>query len=127
MLRKKMFRDMLQNKSQFITIFLMVLIGIMVYVGIESYMNGMTKTAEVFYKDNNLQDLNVLGANLSKDDLEKIKSINNVNNAERKLVVTAIDADNKDKTYLTSFIESNDISKFYVFSGEGFDVNKMGR
>ena len=121
MLRKKMFRDMLQNKSQFITIFLMVLIGIMVYVGIESYMNGMTKTAEVFYKDNNLQDLNVLGANLSKDDLEKIKSINNVNNAERKLVVTAIDADNKDKTYLTSFIESNDISKFYVFSGEGFD------
>ena len=73
MLRKKMFRDMLQNKSQFITIFLMVLIGIMVYVGIESYMNGMTKTAEVFYKDNNLQDLNVLGANLSKDDLEKIK------------------------------------------------------
>ena len=64
MLRKKMFRDILQNKSQFITIFLMVLIGIMVYVGIESYMNGMTKTAEVFYKDNNLQDLNVLGANL---------------------------------------------------------------
>ena len=126
MLRKKMFRDMLQNKSQFITIFLMVLIGIMVYVGIESYMNGMTKTAEIFYKDNNLQDLNVLGANLSKDDLEKIKSINNVNNAERKLVVTAIDADNKDKTYLTSFIESNDISKFYVFSGEGFDVNKKG-
>ncbi len=126
MLRKKMFRDILQNKSQFITIFLMVLIGIMVYVGIESYMNGMTKTAEVFYKDNNLQDLNVLGANLSKDDLEKIKSINNVNNAERKLVVTAIDADNKDKTYLTSFIESNDISKFYVFSGEGFDVNKKG-
>ena len=34
MLRKKMFRDMLENKSQFITIFLMVLIGIMVYTGI---------------------------------------------------------------------------------------------
>ena len=42
MLKKKMFRDIKQNLSQFITIFLMVLIGVMVYVGIEAYMDGMT-------------------------------------------------------------------------------------
>ena len=34
MLNKKLYRDILKNKSQFITIFLMVLIGVMVYVGI---------------------------------------------------------------------------------------------
>ena len=126
MLRKKMFRDILQNKSQFITIFLMVLIGVMVYVGIEAYMNGMTKTADTFYSENNLQDLNVLGAGFTEDDLSDIKKIDNVNNAERKLVVTGIDADDKDKTFLVSFIESNEISKFYVMSGEGFDYTKKG-
>ena len=125
MLKKKMFRDIKQNLSQFITIFLMVLIGVMVYVGIEAYMDGMTSAADNFYKNNNIQDLNVMG-NLSNKDLDKIKSLDNVKDAEKKLVVNAIDKDDKDKTYLLSFIDSNNISKFHIMDGEKFDVNKKG-
>lgn len=125
MLKKKMFRDIKQNLSQFITIFLMVLIGVMVYVGIEAYMDGMTSAADNFYKNNNIQDLNVMG-NLSYKDLDKIKSLDNVKDAEKKLVVNAIDKDDKDKTYLLSFIDSNNISKFHIMDGEKFDVNKKG-
>ena len=125
MLKKKMFRDIKQNLSQFITIFLMVLIGVMVYVGIEAYMDGMTSAADNFYKNNNIQDLNVMG-NLSDKDLDKIKSLDNVKDAEKKLVVNAIDKDDKDKTYLLSFIDSNNISKFHIMDGEKFDVNKKG-
>lgn len=125
MLKKKMFRDIKQNLSQFITIFLMVLIGVMVYVGIEAYMDGMTSAADNFYKNNNIQDLNVMG-NLSDKDLDKIKSLDNVKDAEKKLVVNAIDKYNKDKTYLLSFIDSNNISKFHIMDGEKFDVNKKG-
>ena len=125
MLKKKMFRDIKQNLSQFITIFLMVLIGVMVYVGIEAYMDGMTSAADNFYKNNNVQDLNVMG-NLSDKDLDKIKSLDNVKDAEKKLVVNGIGKDNKDKTYLLSFIDSNNISKFHVMDGEKFDVNKKG-
>ena len=125
MLKKKMFRDIKQNLSQFITIFLMVLIGVMVYVGIEAYMDGMTSAADNFYKNNNIQDLNIMG-NLSDKDLDKIKSLDNVKDAEKKLVVNAIDKDDKDKTYLLSFIDSNNISKFHIMDGEKFDVNKKG-
>ena len=125
MLKKKMLRDIKQNLSQFITIFLMVLIGVMVYVGIEAYMDGMTSAADNFYKNNNIQDLNVMG-NLSDKDLDKIKSLDNVKDAEKKLVVNAIDKDDKDKTYLLSFIDSNNISKFHIMDGEKFDVNKKG-
>lgn len=125
MLKKKMFRDIKQNLSQFITIFLMVLIGVMVYVGIEAYMDGMTSAADNFYKNNNIQDLNVMG-NLSDKDLDKIKSLDNVKDAEKKLVVNAIDKDDKNKTYLLSFIDSNNISKFHIMDGEKFDVNKKG-
>ena len=121
-----MIRDILHNKSQFLTIFLMVLIGVMVYVGIESYMDGMIQTADTFYTENNLQDLNILGTNLTIDDLNKVKKIDHVNDAERKLVVTGIDASKDDKTYLISFIESNNISKFYVVDGVEFDANKKG-
>ena len=61
MLNRKMFRDIMKNLSQFITIFLMILIGVITYSGIEAYMDGMTKTGENFYSNNNLQDLNILG------------------------------------------------------------------
>lgn len=42
MLRKKCWRDILKNKAQFLTILIMVTIGVMVYAGIEAYMDGMT-------------------------------------------------------------------------------------
>ena len=57
MLIKKMFRDIRKNLSQFITIFLMVMIGVMAYSGIKAYMDGMSKTSETFYTENNLFDL----------------------------------------------------------------------
>ena len=124
MLKRKMFRDIKKNLSQFITIFLMIMIGVMVYYGIEAYMDGMTKTRDKFYSENNIQDLNVIGTNFTQDDLETIKNLENVKDAERKLSVTGT-TDN-DKTLLLNFIESNNISKFYVLDGEKFDVNKSG-
>jgi len=123
MLKRKMFRDICKNLSQFITIFLMIMIGIMAYSGIKAYMDGMTKTADKFYTENNLQDLNVIGY-LNYDDLDAIKKIDNVADAELKLSINAT-TDN-DKILLLNFIESNNISKFYVLDGEEFDYNKSG-
>ena len=108
MLRKKMIRDIKQNLSQFITIFLMVFIGIMAYSGIESYMEGMKQTANNFYTQNNLQDLNVMGA-LSKENVETIKQIDNVKNAEGKLNISTVLDNNNDITLSMNFIDSNEI------------------
>ena len=126
MLRKKMIRDILNNKSQFITILLMVMIGVMVYAGIEAYMDGMNETALRFYTDNNLQDINVLGKSFTNDELDDIKNIDNVKDAERKLVLNMVSNDDSDKSYLVSIIESNNISKFYVDDGISFDKDKSG-
>ena len=123
MLKRKMFRDIRKNLSQFITIFLMIMIGIMAYSGIEAYMGGMEETRDKFNSENNLFDLNVMGY-LNHDDLNNIKKLDNVKDAELKLSVTAT-TDN-DKTLLLNFIESNNISKFYVFEGEEFDASKSG-
>ena len=123
MLNKKMYRDIKKNLSQFITIFLMVMIGIMAYSGIEAYMNGMKKTSNKFYTENNLQDLNVMGQK-KKNDLDKIKKLDYVKDAEAKLSITGL-TDN-DKTLLINLIESNNISKFYVVDGEKFNKDKSG-
>ena len=49
MLKRKMIRDIRNNLSQFITIFLMIMIGIMAYSGIKAYMDGMKNTSDRFY------------------------------------------------------------------------------
>lgn len=125
MLKKKMIRDIKQNLSQFITIFLMVFIGVMAYSGIESYMTGMKQTADNFYGEYNLQDLNVMGL-LSKGNIDTIKQIKNVNDAEGKLNVSTVLEDNNDITISMNFIEENKISKFYIVEGKEFDANTKG-
>ena len=125
MLRKKMIRDIKQNLSQFITIFLMVFIGVMAYSGIESYMEGMKKTASNFYGDYNLQDLNVMGV-LSEKNINTIKEIDNVKNAEGKLTISGVLEKDEDITISMNFIEENEISKFYIVEGEKFDITKKG-
>ena len=123
MLNRKMFRDIKKNLSQFITIFLMVTIGIMVYETMLSYSGAMQRSGDKYYADYNMFDLNAYGENFTKDDLDKIKTLDNVKDAERKLSVRGT---SKDNTLEINFIESNNITKFYVLDGEGFDVNKSG-
>lgn len=125
MLRRKMVRDIKQNLSQFITIFLMVFIGVMAYSGIESYMEGMKQTANNFYGDYNLQDLNVMGA-LSEKDLDTIENIDNVKDANGKLTVSSVLENDSDVIISMNFIEENNVSKFYVFEGEEFNLDTKG-
>lgn len=102
----------------------MILIGVMAYSGITSYIGGMSKTKDEFYTNNNMFDIELIGNNFTNEDLEKIKSIDNVNDAERKLSIKGTTTD--DKVLLLNFIESHNIFKFYLFDGISFDVNKSG-
>lgn len=124
MLKRKLFRDIKNNIAQFITIFLMVMIGVMAYSGIEAYMDGMQRSIDKYYKENNIFDLVVTKDNFTKEDLDKINNISDVSLAERKLSLYA--KTNDDKILLVNFIESNEISKFYVHDGISFDKTKDG-
>lgn len=124
-LTKKLFRDMRKNKMQFITIFLMVFLGVFVYAGIHAYMDGMQKSGDIYYENNNLQDIWISGKSFSSEDLEKVKSLPNIKDAERQLTINTIYKE-KELDLQTNFIESNNISKFYVIDGEGFDKEKSG-
>ena len=126
MLNRKMFRDIKFNLSQFITIFLMVFLGILAYSGIRAYMDGMAVSGENFYNQNNLHDLVAVGENFSDEDLEKIKNTQHVINAERKLTITGSMVYKEDRTLQLNFIESNEIAKFYVVDGIQFDKEKNG-
>ena len=85
MLFLKMLRDVRKNFSQFLMIFLMVLLGTAACSGIDGYIQGMQSAVDRFYEDGRLQDLNIRGA-LSEEDLKKVSEFDGVQKAEGKLV-----------------------------------------
>ena len=85
MLFLKMLRDVRKNFSQFLMIFLMVLLGTAACSGIDGYIQGMQSAVDRFYENGKLQDLNIRGV-LSEEDLKKISEFDGVQKAEGKLV-----------------------------------------
>lgn len=126
MLLKKLFRDVKGNISQFITIFLMVFLGVFVFSGIHSYIDGMTSSAQKYYKNNNLQDIWLMGTNFTIDDLNTIKDLDNIKDAERLLTIETTVSDFKNVSLETNFITENNIAKMHIVEGEKFDKDKNG-
>ena len=89
-------------------------------------MDGMDKSADKYYKDNNFQDIWLSGENFSNEDLEKVKNTENVKDAERLLTINTELENKEDVTLETNFIETNNISKMYVVEGEEFSKDKKG-
>lgn len=125
MLKKKMIRDIFKNLSSFIAIFLMILIGVCAYTGIESYMIGMSDSAKDYYKKNNLQDLNIYGK-FNNSDLNKIKNMKYVKDAEGKLTLKVDNNTFKNHKLSLNFIDTNNISKLYIVKGDKYNKNKDG-
>ena len=125
-LDKKLFRDVKNNKSQFITIFLMVFLGVFVFSGIHCYMDGMKFSGDEYYEANNLQDIWIQGENFDEEDLKQIKEIENVKDAERMVTLRSSLEEDKDIIFELNYIETNNISKMALIDGEEFSKDKDG-
>ena len=138
MLNKKILRDIWKNKSQFITVFLMVFLAVFAFAGVHAYMDGMKASSKVYYNNQNLQDIWLTSENFKTDTIDEIKKIDNVKNAERLLTINANvnDAErfinpntNKKLSDLViecNFIETNEINKMYLIEGEEYSKEKNG-
>ena len=138
MLNKKILRDIWKNKSQFITIFLMVFLAVFAFAGVHAYMDGMKESSKIYYEKQNLQDIWLTSENFKSEKLEEIKKIDNVKNVERLLTINAnvIDCErfinpdtNKpisDLVIECNFIETNEINKMYLIDGEEYSKEKKG-
>ena len=138
MLNKKILRDIWKNKSQFITIFLMVFLAVFAFAGVHAYMDGMKESGRIYYENQNLQDIWLTSQNFTEEKLNEIKNIENVKNAERLLTIRANVADSErftnpdtnkkisDLVLECNFIETNDINKIYKVEGDDYSKEKSG-
>ncbi len=138
MLNRKILRDIWKNKSQFITIFLMVFLAVFAFAGVHAYMDGMKESSKIYYENQNLQDIWLTSEDFTEDKLKEIKKIDNVKKVERLITINAnvndserfINPDNNkpisDLVIECNFIETNDINKMYLIEGEEYSKDKIG-
>lgn len=126
MLFRKMLRDMKLHKTQFISIFLMSILGVFIYAGISSEWYGLKTTVNKYYKDTNMANVWVYGKGFTKDDSDKVAGVKGVTGVERRLTLSSI-ADFKNKPELKLyFVEKNEISKCKLVKGTDFSLDKDG-
>ena len=121
MLKKKLYRDLRQNMSQFIVIFVMVMLAVLAFSGVHAYMDGMRVSSEEIYDEYNLADMWLSGEGFSKEDMEKVRANENVSAADRRLTFQGNLEGRDDVTLEMNFLESNDVCRMYVFDGSAFD------
>lgn len=126
MLIRKMWRDLLKNKTQFISIFLMSMLGMLVFVGIDAESSGGAEAANAYYKQYNLSDIWIQGAGFSDDDVRTALKVTGIKNVEKRLALTGT-AEKYDNAYFyINFMDSNDINKLMLYEGEPFEAEEQG-
>ena len=126
MLFKKMLRDMRTNLTQFVSIFIMSILGVLVLTGIHAEWYGMKTETDRYYQENKLPSLWMMGRDYSQEDLEQVRSLDKVTVASRRLTVDVETTLPNQPVLRLNVVEDQALSTPHVVEGEAFDVSQKG-
>ena len=121
MLRRKLFRTAKVYKVQFISMILLIALGIGVFVGFNAEWVTIGEDTAAFFKDCGFADYRIVDEDgISSADVDKIRDIEGVAGVSRFLSVNADVKDSDDQLALT-ITESEHTSGFVLTEGEKYD------
>lgn len=78
-LRKNTFMEIFKTKSRFLSIFLIVAIGIAFFAGVKNTAPDMRGSADIYYKDSNLSHFRLVSTmGFSENDIEALKGLSGI-------------------------------------------------
>lgn len=128
MLKRKLLRDLWQNRTQFVSIFLMAFLGLFIFAGIDAESNGIGLSTEEYYRITNVADAWVTGNGFTQTELHKLTALPQVKSADRRAVIQgkAKLGDGTELDMEFNFLESVSCSYPYLIEGEPFAADKKG-
>ena len=116
-LNKTIFKSFIESKGRFLSIMLLMMLGSMTLVALKVTGPDIDKTANKYYEDYNLSDVNVIGDyGISKDDVNEIDQIKDIAEVEYGYFSDAtIDGT---PTSFRIFSNTKNISQFELVSGK---------
>lgn len=116
--KKSIIREITSSKARFISILVIIFLGVAFYSGIKSTKPDMNKSINKFYNSQNLMDSKIISTlGLVDNDLEILKDDENILDFYG---THTIDANLTNKNKLVKFMEynsKNNINKFIVVEG----------
>lgn len=123
MLLRKLWRTMRQYKAQFISMILMIALGIGVFVGFNMEWVSIQENTHRLFDETGLADFRILSeTGFSEDDLQKIKAIDGVDAATRFLSVVADVKEREGDSVTLAVTGDAGISGMLVTDGVPFDT-----
>lgn len=126
MLVRKLWRDLLKSKTQFISIFLMSFLGIFIFVGIDAEVTGMKKGENCYYEETNLADAWIAGKAFTTEDVLQIAELNDVKAVERRITVEGKADLEKEPIILFNYLTTNEISSLKLVEGVPYESGSKG-
>lgn len=127
MLFRKLWRDLIQNKTQFISIFLMSFLGMWIFVGMDSEASGAMETSSEYYRECNLADLWLRGNGFSSEEVKQVEEIAGIKRAEQRLILDGdVELSGEKYSMETVFLTTNEISAFRLLEGESYKPDEEG-
>ncbi len=122
MLVKKMLRTAWQYKAQFISMVLMVMLGVGMFVGFNMEWASIEENMFSFFEDSKFADYRLVSEKgYSEDDLGKIAALDGVEAASRFLSVNVDVKDTGGDSVALAVTTDPAVSSFVLISGEAYD------
>ncbi len=124
MLFRKLWRTIGLYKAQFISMIIMIALGIAVFDGFNMEWVSIEENAGGFLEETNFADYRIISeTGFSKEDADKISAIDGVDRAARYLSVQADVKERDGDSLALTVTENADVSGFMVMDGEKYDEN----
>ena len=125
MLFKKLLRTLWNYKAQFISMIIMIALGVGIFAGFSGEWYTIKKDSEYFYNLDGFSDYRIMNATgFTASDLEKIESISGVEKATLYLSADSIASDG-DKVTINTTTNMN-VSGFTLTKGNEYDEENVG-
>lgn len=125
MLFKKLLRTIWHYKAQFISMILMVMLGIGVFVGFQGEWYSIERDTKSFYDKTGFADYRLVSEEgYSIEEYEKIKAIDGIDDSSRYLSIKTTETKENDILALTVTTNIN-VSGFLVTSGEEYNAESL--
>lgn len=126
MLIRKLFRTAWRYKSQFISMIIMIAIGVGVFLGFNIEWKSIEDDTSSFFEETSYADFRLYEeTGFSEEDIEAIQEIDGVEAATRYLSVNVGIKDTK-KSVVLNVSENYTVSTMYVVEGEAYDADSDG-
>lgn len=121
MLLKKMLRETKKDWAQALSIFLLSFLAIAMYCTMEGHVLAQNKARAVFHEECSLADIWAYGEGFTQDNLEAVRELDFVQDAQLRMAVTG-SAPDCDGAQVDIYLErENILNKPYCIEGEEFD------